>query len=70
MLGVTRHILSNFLKNIVLFRSDTEDSKDFNIEFLKIYDQVMDDTITQIQNLEGVKRVQRENYWEQVEEKI
>ena len=62
MLGVTRHILNNFLKNIVLFRSDTEDSKDFNIEFLKIYDQVMDDTITQIQNLEGVKRVQRENY--------
>ena len=62
MLGVTRHILNNFLKNIVLFRSDTEDSKDFNIEFLKIYDQVMDDTITQIQILEGIKRVQRENY--------
>jgi hypothetical protein len=62
MLGVTRHILSNFLKNIVLFRSDTEDSKDFNMEILKIYDQVMDDTITQIKNLEGIKRVQQEDY--------
>jgi hypothetical protein len=62
MLGVTRHILSNFLKNILLFRSDTEDSKDFNMEILKIYDQVMDDTITQIRNLEGIKRVQQENY--------
>jgi hypothetical protein len=62
MLGVTRHILRNFSKNILSLRSDTEDSKDFNMEILKIYDQVMDDTITQIKNLEGIKRVQQENY--------
>ncbi len=62
MLGVTRHILSNFLNKIVLIRSETEDSKAFNIDVLKIYDQVMDDTITQIKNLEDIKRVQQENY--------
>ena len=62
MLGVTHHILSNFLKNILLFRSDTENSKAFNTDVLKIYDQVMDDTIAQIKNLEDMKSVQQENY--------
>ena len=62
MLGVTRHILSNFLNKIVLFRSETEDNKAFNIDILKIFDQVMDDTIAQIKNLEDIKRVQQENY--------
>ncbi len=62
MLGVTRHILNNFSNKIVLFRSETEDSKAFNIDILKIYDQVMDDTIAQIKNLEDMKRVQQENY--------
>lgn len=62
MLGVTRHILSNFSNKIVLFRNETEDSKAFNIDILKIYDQVMDDTIAQIKNLEDIKRVQQENY--------
>jgi hypothetical protein len=56
MLGVTRHILRNFSKNILSLRSDTEDSKAFNLDILKIYDQVMDDTITQIKNLEDIKR--------------
>ncbi len=55
MLGVTRHILRNFSKNILSLRSDTEDSKSFNIDILKIYDQVMDDTINQIKNLENIK---------------
>ncbi len=62
MLGVTRHILNNFSNRIALFRSETEDSKAFNIDILKIYDQVMDDTIAQIKNLEDIKRVQQENY--------
>ncbi len=62
MLGVTRHILRNFSKNILSLRSDTEDSKSFNIHILKIYDQVMDDTITQIKNLEEIKRVQPGNF--------
>ena len=62
MLGVTRHILNNFSNKIVLFRSETEDNKAFNIDILKIYDQVMDDTIAQIKNLEDIKRVQQENY--------
>ena len=56
MLGVTRHILGNFSKNILSLRSDTEDSKAFDIDILEIYDQVMDDTITQIKNLENIKR--------------
>jgi hypothetical protein len=62
MLGVTRHILSNFLNKIVLFRSETEDNKAFDTDILKIFDQVMDDTIAQIKNLEDIKRVQQENY--------
>ncbi len=62
MLGVTRHILSNFLNKIVLFRSETEDNKAFDIDILKIFDQVMNDTIAQIKNLEDIKRVQQENY--------
>ena len=62
MLGITRHVLSNFLNKIVLFRSETEDNKAFNIDVLKIFDQVMDDTIVQIKNLEDIKRVQQENY--------
>ncbi len=62
MLGVTRHILRNFSKNILSLRSDTEDSKSFNIDILKMYDQVMDDTITQIKNLEEIKRVRPGNF--------
>ncbi len=62
MLGVTRHILNNFSNKIVLFRSETEDNKAFNIDVLKIFDQVMDDTIAQIKNLEDIKRAQQENY--------
>ena len=62
MLGITRHILRNFSKNILSLRSDTEDSKSFNIDILKIYDQVMDDTITQIKNLEEIKRLQPGNF--------
>ena len=62
MLGITRHILRNFSKNILSLRSDTEDSKSFNIDILKIYDQVMDDTITQIKDLEGIKRIQPGNF--------
>jgi len=61
MLGVTRHILSNFLNNIVLFRRETEDNKAFHIDVLKTFDQVMDDTIAQIKNLEDIKRVRQEN---------
>ncbi len=62
MLGVTRHILNNFSNKIVLFRSETEDNKAFDIDILKIFDQVMTDTIAQIKNLEDIKRVQQENY--------
>jgi hypothetical protein len=62
MLGVTRHILRDFSKNILSLRSDTEESKALNIDILKIYDQVMDDSIAQIKNLEDIKRAQQENY--------
>jgi hypothetical protein len=55
MLGATRFILHHFLNNIISFRSEAENSKDFNRDILEIYDQVIDDTIAKIKNLEDIK---------------
>jgi site-specific DNA-adenine methylase len=44
----------------MLFRNEAEHSKDFNRDILKLYDQVIDNTIAQIKNLENVQEPDRE----------
>lgn len=61
MLCATHHILNNFLNNMVLFRNEAEDSKDFDRDILKLYGQVIDDTITQIEKLENIQEPNKEN---------
>jgi len=54
MLRATHHILNNFLHNMLLFRNEAENSKDFDRDILKLYDQVIEDTTGQIKNLENI----------------
>ena len=60
MLSAKHHILNNFLNNMISFRSEAEESKDFNRDILKLYDQVIDDTTAQVKNLENIEEPSKE----------
>lgn len=55
MLSATNHILRNYLQRMIIFREEAENSKDFNQDVLKLYDQMIDETLTQIRNLENIQ---------------
>ena len=54
MLSATHHILNNLLNNMLLFRMEAEDSKDFNKDLLKDFDRIIEKATQQIHNLEGI----------------
>ena len=60
MLSATHHILNNFINNMILFRGEAENSKDFDRDILTLYDQVIDDTSEQIKNLENINEPDKE----------
>jgi len=61
MLGATNHILRNHLQNMLLFREEAENSKDFDKDVLKLYDQMIDKTVEQIRNLENIQEPSKAN---------
>ena len=54
MLMATHHILNNFLQKMVRIREEAEESKDFDQEVLKLYDQIIDETTAQIRELDNI----------------
>ena len=61
MLGATNHILKNYLQKMIVFREEAENSKDFNKDVLKLYDQMIDETLAQIRNLENIQEPSKAN---------
>lgn len=61
MLGATNHILRNHLQNMNLFREAAENSKDFDKDVLKQYDEMIDETVAQIRNLENIQEPSKTN---------
>ena len=59
-LTAMHHILNNFLNQMMLFRTEAEQSGDFAPEILGYYDLVMEDARQQITRLEGVADVSPE----------
>ena len=61
MLGATNHILRNHLQNMNLFREAAENSKDFDKDVLKQYDEMIDETVAKIRNLENIQEPSKTN---------
>ena len=55
MLGATNHILGNHLQDMHMFREVVENSKDFDKDLLRQYEQQIDETVAQIRNLENIQ---------------
>ena len=69
MLGGTQHILNNFLHSMILFRSEAEDSKDFDKDILKLYDRVINDVTGKINNLENIENPNKQTIEERFKPK-
>jgi len=61
MLGATNHILRNHLQKMQLFRNEAENSKDFDKDVLKLYDQMIHETNAQIRNLDNIQEPNKAN---------
>ena len=61
MLGATNHILRNHLQKMLLFRNEAENSKDFDKDVLKLYDQMIHETNAQIRNLDNIQEPNKAN---------
>jgi len=61
MLSATNHILRNHLQKMQLFRNEAENSKDFDKEVLKLYDQMIHETNAQIRNLDNIQEPNKVN---------
>jgi hypothetical protein len=45
---------------MLLFRSEAEDSKDYDREILKLFNEVIDDTMAQIDNYDNMQKANKE----------
>ena len=61
MLSATNHILRNHLQKMQLFRNEAENSKDFDKDVLKLYDQMIHETNAQIRNLDNIQEPNKVN---------
>jgi hypothetical protein len=59
MLGTTRQMLRNFLTNMLLFRNEAENSKDYNNDVLKVFDEVINDVMAQIENYDNLREANK-----------
>ena len=54
MLGATHHILNDFLQKMMQIRHEAEQSEDFDKDVLDLFDQIIDDTTAQIEQLDNI----------------
>ena len=57
MMFSTHHILNNFLNNMQLFKMTAEDTPEFDPDVLSLYDVVIKDTSTQIEELGSITTI-------------
>ena len=57
MMFSTHHILNNFLNNMQLFKMTAEDTPEFDPEVLSLYDLVIKDASTQIEELGNITTI-------------
>jgi hypothetical protein len=57
MMSAIHHILNNFLNQMQLFKMTAEDTPGFDHEILSLYDQIIDETSTQIGALSSITRI-------------
>ena len=55
MLNANQHILNNFLQAMMLFRAAADKSDDIDEEIITLYDQTIEKTIAQINNLHDIQ---------------
>jgi hypothetical protein len=60
MLGTTQQMLRNFLTNMLLFRNEAKNSRDFNSDTLKLFNEVIGDARAQIENYENLLKANEE----------
>lgn len=63
MLTSTHHILNNFLNQMQLFRLTAESTPDFDPEVIQFYDQILADTVQQIEALSSITNVDETAIW-------
>jgi hypothetical protein len=56
-MAAVQHILNNFLNNMLLFKMAAEDSKDFDQDTLKLYDEVIQEAENQIKVLSSTQEL-------------
>jgi hypothetical protein len=61
MLGATNHILRNHLQKMLVFREEAENCTGFDRNVLRLYREMVDETIAQIKNLENIQELNKAN---------
>jgi len=50
--GASNHILNNYLQQMLLFKLEASNCRDFDPQLLELFDQIMDDTSAEVRKLE------------------
>ena len=69
MLSATHHILNNLLHQMELFKMEALNSKDFDRDIIKLYDQVFNEASDLVDRLSHVENITEENIWASVDPK-
>ena len=69
MLSATHHILNNMLHQMGLFKMEALNSKDFDQDIIKLYDQVINEASDLVDRLSRVENITEENIWASVDPK-
>ncbi len=66
MLSSSHHILKNFLNQMQLFKFTAENTPDFDAETLALYDVVIEDTLTQLDALGSISKIDEASIFDSV----
>ncbi len=70
MLSATHHILNNLLHQMELFKMEALNSKDFDQDIIKLYDQVVNEASDLVKRLSDVENITEGDIWASVDPKI
>jgi len=61
MLSATNHILRNHLQKMLVFREEAENCTSFDRNVLRLYREMVDETVAQLENLENIQEPNKAN---------
>ena len=61
MVNASQHILNNFLQSMTLIRDVADHSNDIDKKIIQLYDQTINNTANQINNLKNIQNPSKEN---------